>query len=292
MVADRISERVQKGVRGVLDIFRPLIHRLRLTDPFLMAAAIAFNWFFALVPLAIALVGVIGALGQSEETLLEVEQAVASQLPPELAVFVVGIIEAAVDVVGDSQGVWVVVGLLVALWSGSRGIYAIMKSLRLLEGVEEFRPYWHVRGIAIVLTVMSGVALFVGYVVVLFGEQLFAFFEGYLGTDLSRVVGGGGIVLVVWLAVAIYLIYRWGPPERLHGALLSALLTTGLIAVGTAIAGMVMPHLGSNTVAFLGAVGIMLLWLYYTALVVVMMPAIIEPIWLWYRARRRTGAAP
>lgn len=291
MVAERITSSVRSGFESVLRVFRPLIDRLRLFDPLLMAAAIAFNWFFALVPLAIALVGVIGGLGQSDETLAEIERVLTAQLPPQIAEFIIGVIQSATDLVGDSQGVWVAVGLFVALWSGSRGIYAIQKSLRLLEGVEESRRYWHVRGVAIILTIVSGAALFVGYVVVLFGEQIFVVIEGHFTIDLSGAVGVGGAILVLWLVLALYLIYRWGPPLRLDGALLSACLTGLLIAVGTAVAGAVMPHFGSSTLSIFGAVGIMLLWLYYTALVVVMMPAVIGPIWVWFRDRRSARTA-
>lgn len=291
MVAEGFTDSMQSGAQSVLRVFRPLIERLRLFDPLLMAAAIAFNWFFALVPLAIALVGVIGGLGQSEQTLADIDRVLSAQLPAQIADFLIGIIEQATELVGDSQGLWVAFGLVVALWSGSRGIYAIQKSLRLLEGVEESRRYWHVRGIAIILTILSGAALFVGYVVVLFGEQIFAFVEGHFAIDLSGAASVGGAILVLWLMLALYLIYRWGPPKRLDGALLSAFLTGLLIAVGTAVAGAVMPHLGSNTLAIFGAVGVMLLWLYYTALVVVMMPAIVGPIWVWFRDRRSARSA-
>jgi membrane protein len=274
---DRITDSFQ--------IFRPLMDRLRLTDPLLMAAAISFNWFFALVPLAIAFVGVLATFGKSDDTLAQVERMFAEELPPEIAEFLLGIIGEAARIVGDSQGIWVTVGLIVALWSGSRGIYAIQKSLRLMEALEETRPYWQVRGIAIGMTVFSGIALVAGYVIVLFGEQLVALVERRAAVDLSGAVGAGGVILAGWLVLTLYVIYRWGPPERMHGALVSAVLATSLLVVGTWLAGMIMPRTSSSTLALLGSVGIILLWLYYTALAVIIIPAVVEVLWEHYRGR-------
>ena len=265
--------------------------RLRLTDPLLMAAAIAFNWFFALVPLAIAFVGVLGALGGSVDTVTQIEQVFADELPPEIAEFLLDIISEAAQVVGGSEGIWVTVGLVIALWSGSRGIYAIQKSLRLMEGLDETRPYWHVRGIAIAMTVISGIALVVGYVIVLFGEQLVALVERRAAVDLTGALGAGGVILAAWLVLTLYVIYRWGPPERMHGALVSALVSTALLVVGTWLAGLIMPRTSSSTLALLGSVGIILLWLYYTALAVIVIPAVVEVLWEHYRGHPSVESA-
>ena len=275
VTTDRITEN--------LGFFRPLVDRLRLTDPLLMAAAIAFNWFFALVPLAIAFVGVLATIGQSGDTVTQIEEVFAEELPPEIAEFLLDIIREAAQIVGDSQGIWVTVGVIIALWSGSRGIYAIQKSLRLMEGLEETRPYWQVRGVAIAMTVFSGIALIAGYVIVLFGEQLVAFVERRAAVDLSGVVGAGGAILAGWLVLTLYVLYRWGPPERMHGALVSAVVTTALLVVGTALAGLIMPRTSSSTLALLGSVGIILLWLYYTALAVIVIPAVVEVLWEHFR---------
>jgi uncharacterized BrkB/YihY/UPF0761 family membrane protein len=152
-----------------------------------------------------------------------------------------------------------------------------------MEGLEETRPYWQVRGVAIAMTVFSGIALIAGYVIVLFGEQLVAFVERRAAVDLSGVVGAGGAILAGWLVLTLYVLYRWGPPERMHGALVSAVVTTSLLVVGTALAGLIMPRTSSSTLALLGSVGIILLWLYYTALAVIVIPAVVEVLWEHFR---------
>jgi uncharacterized BrkB/YihY/UPF0761 family membrane protein len=71
----------------------------------------------------------------------------------------------------------------------------------------------------------------------------------------------------------------------MHGALVSAVLATSLLVVGTWLAGMIMPRTSSSTLALLGSVGIILLWLYYTALAVIIIPAVVEVLWEHYRGR-------
>ena len=265
-----------------LAFFDPLVGRLRLADPLLMAAAIAFNLFFALVPLTIALVGFLATVGRSD-SLSSVKETLSEALPSDLAVFVVALIEDAAETVGAWSGVLLVVGLLVALWSGSRGVYAIQKSLRLMEGAIEERPYWRVRGLGILFTVMAGVALVGGYIIVVVGSVLERLLESSLDTQLDGVLDSGMVALSVWLVIVLYVIYRWGPPEPISGAFLAAVICSGLVIAGTWLASLITSTFGSNTVTFLGVVGVLLLWLYYVALAVVMVPTVVSVVWDHYR---------
>jgi len=43
--------------------------------------------------------------------------------------------------------------------------------------------------------------------------------------------------------------------------------------------------MSSSTLALLGSVWIILLWLYYTALAVIIVPAVVEVVWEHYRGR-------
>lgn len=260
----------------------PLIERLQLADPLLMAAAIAFNLFFALVPLTIAFVGVLATVGRSD-SLLTVKQTLSEALPSELAVFVVALMEDAADAIGNWSGFLVVVGLLVALWSGSRGVYAIQKSLRLMEGAIEERPYWRVRGLGILFTVMAGVALVGGYTIVVIGSLLEKLLESGLDTQLDGAFDSGTVALSVWLVIVLFVIYRWGPPEPISGAFLAAVICSGLVVAGTWLASIIVPTFGTNTITFLGVVGVLLLWLYYVALAVVMVPTVVSVVWDHYR---------
>lgn len=245
-----------------------------------MSAAIAYNIFFAIIPIAIAFVAWLSILGRSDEGLVRLRELMAT-LPPELANFMIDIVLEATELVGGASGLWIVVALLIALYSGSRGIYAIQKALRGMQGLEETRPYWVTRGLGILFTLGAGAALVFGYFIVLLGSRLAALVEEWLG------VGGGPLqwlslpVLAAWMTGLFFAIYRWGTPRPIAGSLAVSLTTVGLLFAGSWVAQIVIARLGyGRTLSMLGTVGVVLVWLYYGALVVVSVPAIVEPLWL------------
>jgi membrane protein len=260
------------------DPLRGPLDRVKDADPLLMSAAIAYNAFFALVPLAIAAVGALSLLGRSEEEVESIHQFLTDVFPPEVALFLGEILDEAGDVVGDWQGPLIVISLLVAIYAGSRGIYAVQKALRQIQDVEEDRPYWRVRGLGILFTLGAGVALVAGYVILLFG-QFFASFLRRYGLDVGLLTELSAAVLAAWVMLLLWAIYQWGPPIPFPRAFIGAMVATMVIALMTGAAAYFIPTfgLGSDTLATLGAVGIVLIWLYALGFVVIVVPAFIAP---------------
>ena len=197
-----------------LRFFEPTVRRLRLVDPFLMSAAIAYNLFFAIIPMAFAFVAWLSIVGRSEDGLVRLAE-LLTNLPEEVAAFVLDVVIEASELVGGASGAWIVIALLVALYSGSRGIYTIQKAIRAMQGEEETRPYWITRGLGIVFTLAAGLALIVGYFVVLLGSRIAALVEDWLG------LAGGPLswvtlpVLAAWLTGLFFAIFRWGTPRSI-----------------------------------------------------------------------------
>ncbi|MGB5186699.1 MAG: YhjD/YihY/BrkB family envelope integrity protein, partial [Acidimicrobiia bacterium] len=122
------------------------VKRIMAADPFLMSAAIAYNTIFALIPLAFAAVAAIAMIGSGSDGLANIEQTLTSEFPQQVADFVIPLLRDAKESMGGMGPFVLVIALLIALWSGSRAIYAVLKSLRLIEGNPENRPYWVTRG--------------------------------------------------------------------------------------------------------------------------------------------------
>ena len=64
-----------------------------------------------------------------------------------------------------------------ALWSASRGVYAVLKGLNAIYGVEEDRGYWYTRGISVLYTFGLLIVLLLTLVLNLFGEALLGMLE-------------------------------------------------------------------------------------------------------------------
>jgi len=254
------------------------VDRIRAADPLLMSAAIAYNFFFALVPLAIAAVAWLSSIGRSEEGVARLEEFLREALPSDVAGFVIELVQEAEGIVGDSQGLVIVISLLIALYAGSRGIYAVQKAIRQIERVHEERPWWKVRGLGIMFTLGAGVALIGGYIVVLFGGFIMQLLDRW-GIGVGSVSGLSITVLALWLALVLYAIYRWGPPVPIRRPLVAAVVATVILGLMTWLAAYFVPSVGgkSNTLSALGAVGVVLIWLYAIGFVVITVPALTKP---------------
>ncbi|MEA3501523.1 MAG: YhjD/YihY/BrkB family envelope integrity protein [Actinomycetota bacterium] len=256
---------------------RSAYERIMNADPFLMAAAIAYNAFFALVPLAFAAVAGISMIGPAADAAARVEEMITNGFPEQVGMFIIGIMDDARATVGGLGTTVMVLSLLVALWSGSRAIYAVQKALRLIEGAEEHRPYWKTRGLGILFTVGAGVALIVGYVVVIFGDWVVTALN-HFGINVGSVTWITSAVLIGWVIVVLYAIYEWGTPTQIRRPFVAAVVATGILTIATFGAAVVLPDIAGGTIAALGSVGVVLIWSYVIGLVVIVVPAIVPSV--------------
>ena len=201
-----------------LDPLVAAVKRVATADPFLMSAAIAYNAIFALVPLAFAAVAAISMIGGDPDGLESVEQTLAAKFPAGASEFLDPILEGAKGEVGDMGTAVLLVSLLVALWSGSRAIYATQKSLRMIEDVEESRGYLVTRGLGMLFTLGGGIALALSYFAVIVGNWLTDELAR-LGIDLGSAAWISVGAILLWVVVVLYAIYRWGLPRPIRMAL-------------------------------------------------------------------------
>lgn len=246
---------------------------LRRGDPLLMGAAIAFNTLFALVPLAIAFVSVVTLLERSDTFLGNIFEWLDVALPAELAAFLVDILEQSVTLVSSDRLIIVVVSILVALWSGSRAVYAIQKSLRLVQGTKDDRGYIRTRFTGIGVTIGGGAAVFVAYAAMLIGENAWQELTDWLGMPGVGVTRfAAAIVGISWLFCLLFVVYRWGPPDSMPLPAMTAGIASAVLSTGTVSAAALLPLFDSRTLALFGSFGLILLWLYFIGIVVVAVP--------------------
>jgi uncharacterized BrkB/YihY/UPF0761 family membrane protein len=260
-----------------LEPLRAAYKRIMNADPFLMSAAIAYNAFFALVPLTFAAVAGLSMVGTDVDVVVKINEMVANGFPEEVGAFIIGVFNEAQDAVGGLGTAVLTLSLLVALWSGSRAIYAVQKALRLIEGAEEHRPYWKTRGLGVLFTLGAGVALILGYVIVIFGSWVTTTL-GYFGIEVGSVTGISGAVLFGWVTTMLYAVYEWGTPAQIRRPFISAIVATAILAVATVGAAAVLPDVSGGTIAALGSVGVILVWSYAIGLVVIVVPTVVPSI--------------
>ena len=250
-----------------MDFWRDVQRGLRRADPGLMAAAVAFNAFFAIVPMAVAFLTAASFIGEDEEALRRTEEALDEFVPTDVAQFISDLLVDAAAVVGGQRGWIFAATALIALYSGSRGVVALQKALAQIEGDAERRTGWRLRLVAIGLTVGGGVTLLLAGSSLLVGSEVVDFLVSLTGVDfldelwlwMRLPLAGATLFLFLWAT------YHVGPPHPLPSARLAALTgAAGAIVTSAAFGWYLNRFTLSSTFGVLGAVAIGLLWLYLT----------------------------
>lgn len=150
-----------------------------------MAAGLTYFGMLAVGPAAIAVVSLLSLLGQSQDVVTRVLDAVAD-LGPEAAVETVERILEALPP-PPSAGAGLVLGLVGALWSASAYVSAFSRAMNRVHDVEEGRPYWRVRPFMLLVTLLVLALLTVVAATVVVSGPLTRFLVELFGVDAASV---------------------------------------------------------------------------------------------------------
>ena len=174
------------GGLSVKELGRRVIHEIQEDDCLGRAAQLAYYFLFALFPFFLVLTTLLGYLPVPNlmDRLMEM---LAGILAGDALKLVQDNVR---EVVTSQRGGLLSFGILAALWTSSSAITAIVDGLNRAYDVEEGRPYWKVRLVAIFLTV--GISLFIIFSLILltFGPQI--------GGWIADQVGLGRVFQIAW----------------------------------------------------------------------------------------------
>ena len=230
-----------------------------------LAAQLAFYFFLAVFPALLFLVSLLAyiPLGATLEAAVAQLEAI---LPAEIVTFIRQQIN---DAVEGSHGGLLTVGIAGAIWSSSSAVTAIITALNRAYDIEEWRPWWKRRLIAIVLTIALAVFVVLAFAFVVGGSDLAEWIAVQLGA--SETVAGVWSILqwpvaIALVVIAVDLLYYFAPNADAKWVWITpgALLATGLWLVASLGFKLYVQNFGSYT-AVHGAIGtivILMLWLY------------------------------
>jgi membrane protein len=237
-----------------------------------LAAQLAYYFFLALFPallILIALAGVFADAGLVERLVSMMSGAV----PPD----VVSIVrDQLIRISQGDQGGILTFGVLAALWSSSAAMVSLIDALNHAYDVEDSRPWWKQRLVAIGLTVGIAVFIIASFALVLAGPEIADWLAARLGL--------GSIFVWTWkilqwplvfllVALAFCLVYYFGPDVDQDFVYLTpgSVLATVLWVSGSLAFRFYVVNFGSynETYGTIGGVMVLLLWLYLSGLVVI-----------------------
>lgn len=179
-----------------------------------LAAALTYYSVLALFPGLLAVVSILGLVGQADatiKTLLDVIGNIGSQQVVEL---IRGPVENLVR--SPAAPVTFIVGVVGALWSASGYVGAFGRAMNRIYNVREGRPIWKLRPTMLGVTLATVVLLVLG---------LLALVSGPLARSIGEVIGLGDVAATVLLIVqwpimlviailVVAILYYWSPNVR------------------------------------------------------------------------------
>jgi membrane protein len=237
------------------------------------AAALAYYLMLSIFPAMILMLSVLPYLpiANLDQAIMD---ALRQALPGEAANMFTDVVQ---NVTTQRSGGLLSFGILATLWAASSGMYAVMQQLNITYDVKEERPFWKGRAVALMLTLMFGVLVIGAFALIVLGGVI----QGWLASML----GGSGLLTFVFAAfrwVVIFallllgfaVIYDFGPNVDQSFRFVSpgSLIGTALLILASLGFRLYVENFGqySATYGSLGAVIVLMLWLYITGLVLLL----------------------
>lgn len=252
-------------------ILRKTIREFSADDCTDLAAALTYYAVLAMFPGLLALVSLLGLVGQAGNT-----QALTDVLGDLGAGSAADTIRSQIDQLTQSSatGIGLVVGILGALWSASGYVGAFGRAMNRIYEVDEGRPFYKLRPLQMIITL--GAVLLAGLVaigLVVSGPVARAIGDA-IGLGDTAVTAWGVVkwpVLLALAALAIAILYYATPnvkQPRFRWISLGALVAIVVWVIASALFGLYIAHFASydKTYGSLAGVIIFLLWLWITNL--------------------------
>ncbi|MBE0598135.1 MAG: YihY/virulence factor BrkB family protein [Desulfuromonadales bacterium] len=235
------------------------------------AAALGFYLTLAIFPAIILLMAIIPYLpiDRVDEAIMDL---LGQALPAEAYDMVAGVVH---EVTSERRGGLLSFGLLGTLWAASTGMYAIMQQLNITYDVKEARNFLRARATALMLSLLFGLLVLGAFSLIVLGGVIQDWIGaqlGFSGALLTFFVIFRWVVIVLALLLGFAMIYRYAPnveqkfkfvtPGSMFGVIL-------LIAVSLGFAIYTSNFADYNaTYGSIGAVIVLMLWLYSAGLVI------------------------
>ncbi len=243
------------------------------------AAELGYYFLFALFPTLVSASTILGLAAKSATDIyVKLLQYLALVLPPSAYGIV---LETFNQTTAASSKGKLTFGLAAALWAASVGFGAIQDSLNTVYKVKETRPYWKVRGSAILMTVLLSFIVTILLASLMGGDFLALLARHHLvqaqmlftAVLTARILGW--IVAALLLALVFSVIYYWGPDvanKKWHWFTPGAAVGIVCWLISSTALRIYLHFFNSYSVTYgsLGAVIILLLWFYITGLMLLL----------------------
>lgn len=232
-----------------------------------MAAALSYYFVLSLFPSLIFLSAVVAYL--PVPNLFEEALGMMARFLPADSMGLVRRVLA--DVITPNRGAFLSFGIIGTLWTASGGFSAAIEALNIAYDVQDDRPFWKTRPLAILLALITGFLLLLALSVMIVGPRF--------GQWLAIRVHLSSVFVLLWpyihwsiaiafTVLAVEALYFLAPnvKQRLLATLPGAILAVGCWLALSYLLGMYFRHFANfnKTYGTMGAAIALMTWLYWT----------------------------
>lgn len=253
-----------------LGLVRLVIKKIGDDELSTRSAALSYYFLLALFPLFLFLLSLIGAIAGPNSQLQENIIGSMSRLAPGSAAELVRSV--VLQTFKSSNGIKLALGILGALWAASGGMSAVVSSLNVVYHLPETRPWWKQKLTVVGLTVILAGLMIVALTLALYG--------GKIGQTLAAHLGLGEAFRIGWkvlqwpvsfsaMFVAFSVVYYFAPnleQRKWFWVTPGSVAGVGLWLLASLGFRLYLHFFNSYSATYgsLGAVIILMLWLYIT----------------------------
>ena len=249
-------------------IFRKTIREFSKDQCTDLAAALTYYTVLALFPALLALVSILGLVGQAESTTSALLDFVRSFAPADAVKVLEGPINQLTS--SNAAGLALFVGIAGALWSASGYVGAFGRSMNRIYEVQEGRPIWKLRPLQLLVTLIM--------ILLVAGLLIMLVISGPIAETIGNWIGMGGEALLVWniakwpvmvaFAVVLIALLYYATPNvkqpKFRWMSMGAFLALIIMAVATLGFAFYVSRFASYNATYgaIGGVIVLLLWIW------------------------------
>lgn len=238
------------------------------------SAQLSFYFLLSIFPTLFFLLVLLGYFVGRGTRLREGLVGYLAALAPESAAQLVDTIMR--EITKGASGVKLVWSLLVAIWAGSSGMTAIISALNIAYEVEETRPWWKARLVAIGLMLALVLLMSSALMILLYGGKLGGLLASYFG--LGSIFSTAWAILrwplvLAFVLLAFNLLYLYAPNLKhwdWHWLMPGTVVGVGLWLLVSFGFDFYLSYFNNYEMSYgsLGTVVVLLLWFYLTGIAI------------------------
>lgn len=260
----------------ILKFLRIVYDKAFEEDVFSSAAQVAFYFSFSLFPLLLFLISLFGIVLDTADELRNELFFYLSRVMPITAFELVR--DTIKEVTENSTGGKLTLGLLITLWSASAGVDSLRIALNSVYRIKEKRAWWRTKLLSLLMIIGLTFLISITLAIVFYGWKFVLFLLSLVNLPIPSFIF---LMIIQWIMIITLLLavfamiynllpdhqpikFRWISPGAITSIVLWLLLSYGFRTY------LQYYNTYDRMYGSLGAVIILMLWLYLTALVVLL----------------------